>query len=135
MWTLQYALWRGIHSFRKDCSTQTSTCSPWHTQVRPFPSLRRKMKDYIKEWQAIINPFAANKEYPTRPNPSLFAKKPKPPQTKRSNTETKYDIKKLHKPRKVDREHSKMFHHNGLAQTKQQRPHPRIPQLPNQLHQ
>ena len=71
---------KGIYTFRKDPNTQMSTCSPWHTQVRPFPSLRRRMEDYIKEHQNIMNPFSPKRECPNRPKPPPFTKNPKPPQ-------------------------------------------------------
>ena len=35
---------KGTHTFRKDRSTQVSRCSPWGTEGRPFPSLRKKCK-------------------------------------------------------------------------------------------
>ena len=109
---------KGIDPFRKDHSIHTSTCSLWGTWVRPFPSLRTKMKDYIKEHKVIMNPFAANRECPTRTNPLPFVKKPKIIPTKRSHMETKHDIKKLNKPRKVDKGHSEMFQYNGFPQSK-----------------
>ena len=40
---------KGIHTFRKDWIMQISRCSPWGMGVKPFPSLRKKMKDYIEE--------------------------------------------------------------------------------------
>ena len=76
------------------------------------------MKDYIKEYQNIIYPFAADREYPTRPNPPPFVKKPKVTPTKRSHIETKHDLKKQHKPRKVGKGHTEMFQYNGFAQAK-----------------
>ena len=82
---------KGIHTFRKDHNTQTS-------------SLRRKMKDYIEEYQNIINPHASNRENTNRPSPSPFPKKSKITLTKRSYTETKCNIKKLYKPRRVAQE-------------------------------
>ena len=109
---------KGIHTFTKDHNTQMSTCSLWGTPVRPFPSLRRKMKDYTEECQAFINPFAVNRENPNRPNPSPFAKKPKTIPTKRSHMETKCDIKKLCKPRKAHKGHSKMCQYNEFVQAK-----------------
>ena len=48
---------KGIHTFRKDWTMQVSKCSPWGRGVKPFPSLKKKMKDYIEECKAIANPF------------------------------------------------------------------------------
>ena len=71
---------KGIHTFRRDCTTQISKCSPWGLEVRPFPSLQ-KMRDYIEERQAIVNPFSS-KSYPSGHNPSPFVQWPKATTTK-----------------------------------------------------
>ena len=120
---------KGIHTFWKYCNTQTSSCSPWDTWVQPFPSLRTKMKDYIEEHQNIINPFATNREYPTDPAPHYLLRSQNHPNhiynltiykypTKRRHMETKHNIKKLCKPRRVDKTHSKRFRCNQLALAK-----------------
>ena len=57
---------KGIHTFKKD-STQVSRCSLWGLEVRPFPSLRKKMQAYIEERQNIANPFTY-RSYPSRPH-------------------------------------------------------------------
>ena len=111
-----------ICTFRKYHNTKTSTCSPWGTLVRTFPSLRRKMKDYIEEHQSIINPFATNREYPNRPSPSSFAKKPKSTPITRRYMETKCNIKKLYKARQ--REALKGSSTTGLPKPIQWRPCP-----------
>ena len=36
---------KGIHTFRKDRNTQLSRCSPWGTEMKPFPSLKKKMTE------------------------------------------------------------------------------------------
>ena len=82
---------KGIHTFRKDCTTQISKCSPWGSEVRPFPSPRKKMKDYLEERQTIDNPFS--RSFPNRPHPSLFAKQPNATPVKKRTVRTK--------PRKV----------------------------------
>ena len=41
-------------------------------EVRPFPSLGKKMREYIEERQALANAFS-NRSFPSRPNPSPFA--------------------------------------------------------------
>ena len=43
--------------------------------------------------------------------------------------ETKYDIKKLHKPRKVHKGHSEMFWYNGIAQGKTAKTAPQNPTI------
>ena len=39
---------RGIHTFRRDWTTQVISCNPWSTRVCPYPSLIRKMKTYLE---------------------------------------------------------------------------------------
>ena len=65
---------KGIHNFRKDCTSQKSTCTPWGLQVKPFPSLRKMIKAYMEERQNIANPFSPTQKYPNRPKPSPFVK-------------------------------------------------------------
>ena len=65
---------KGIHTFRKNRNTKISRCNPWGTTVKPFPSLKKKMAEYLRQRQTIANPFA-NRSYPSRPKPSPFAKK------------------------------------------------------------
>ena len=51
-----HTLW-GIHTFRKDSNTQVIKCSPCVTEVKPFPSLHRKMTEYLRHREAIANPI------------------------------------------------------------------------------
>ena len=78
---------RGIHTFRKDRNTQMSKCSPWGTDVKPFLCLQKKMMEYLRQRQAIANPFA-NRSYHSRPKPSPFAKRPKATPVKSSQMVT-----------------------------------------------
>ena len=39
----------GIHTFRKDRNTQAIKYSPWGTKIKPFPSLQRKMMEYLRQ--------------------------------------------------------------------------------------
>ena len=56
---------------------QTSRCSPWSSQFKPFPSLRKKMRGYMDERWTITHPFSTTQKYQSRPNPSLFVMLPK----------------------------------------------------------
>ena len=67
-----------------------------------FQSLRKKVREYKEERQNIFNPFVTNREFPNKPDPSAFIKKPKTISTKRNHMETRHDIKKL---RKGDKSH------------------------------
>ena len=86
---------KGILTFRKDCSSQSSVCSPWGSCVKPFPSLHEKMADYIKERQTIANPFHCNQSFPNRPNSSLLANlcKAAPKREKNSKSHSKENTK------------------------------------------
>ena len=91
---------KGNHTLRKDRSIQVSKCSPWGMEVRPFPSLRKKIQDYIEERQAIANPFI--RSYSSRPNPSLFEKWPEATPAKKRTVVSKCKIDKLSQQRKVN---------------------------------
>ena len=39
---------RGIHTFRRDRTTQVISCNPWSTRLHPYPSLIRMMKMYLQ---------------------------------------------------------------------------------------
>ena len=39
---------RGIHTFRRDWTTQVISCNPWHTRLYPYPFQIRKMKIYLE---------------------------------------------------------------------------------------
>ena len=57
IWTVD-----GIHTYRKDRMTQVALCSPWSRQVKPFPSLRKKIAEYQEEKRRSFNPFTPVKE-------------------------------------------------------------------------
>ena len=39
---------RGIHTFRRDCTTQVISCKPWSPRLCPYPSLIKKMQTYLE---------------------------------------------------------------------------------------
>ena len=92
---------KGIHTFRKDQSMQISRCSLWGMGVKLLPSLRKKMKEYIKECLTIANPFN-HRSYPCRPNPLPFTKWPKATPVKRSTVVTRHNIENCQKPRNIN---------------------------------
>ena len=49
---------KGVHNFRRDHATQSSMCSPWGLQVKPFPLLVRKMEVHMEERRNVLNPFS-----------------------------------------------------------------------------
>ena len=86
-------LW-GIHMYKKDRSTQAVKCSPWGTEVKPFPSLQKKMTEYLRQRQIIATPFS-NRSYQPRPKTTPI---------RRSNlvTLTRTNREKLSQCRKVN---------------------------------
>ena len=40
---------RGIHTLRRDQTTQVISCNPWSTRLCCYPSLIRKMKTYLEQ--------------------------------------------------------------------------------------
>ena len=111
---------KGIHTFRRDCNIQASVCSPWGMLVRLFPSIRKKMKEYIKERQSILNPLAPNREFPNRPVPHHSWKSPKAPQPKEVTQKADVTLRNL------EEEIRDASITKGVSKPKQQRPHPRI---------
>ena len=79
---------KGIHTFREDHTTQISKCSPWGLEVRAFPSIGKKTRECMEKRQALANLFS-NRSYPSRLNPSLFAKQPKATPAKKRTTVAK----------------------------------------------
>ena len=38
----------GIHTFKRDLTTQVISCKPWSPRLQPYPSLIRKMQTYLE---------------------------------------------------------------------------------------
>ena len=84
---------QGIHTYRKDRSMQVMKCSPWGPEVQPFPSLKKKMVEFMKHRLIIVTPFT-NRSF--QPRHKVAAKKcnllPK----------TRLNRAKLSQPRKIN---------------------------------
>ena len=48
---------RRIHTFRRDRTTQIIKCSPWEAKVQPYPSLKKKMVEFMWHRRTIAIPF------------------------------------------------------------------------------
>ena len=57
MWTVG-----GIHTYRRDRTTQVASYSPWNRQLKPFPFLRKKITEYQEEKSRNFNPFTLVRE-------------------------------------------------------------------------
>ena len=51
---------KGIHSYRKDHTSEQVTCSPRSRQMKPFPSLRKKIGAFEEEKNNKNSPFYTN---------------------------------------------------------------------------
>ena len=65
---------KGIHTFKRDCTTQVTSCRPWSSQLCPYSSLVKKMKAYLEERRNNANPLHLTNTYPGRPTTLLPAK-------------------------------------------------------------
>ena len=83
-----------IHTYKKDRSTEVSKCIPWRTEVKPFPSLLKKMAENFRCRQIITTPFA-NRSFKLRP-------KATPARQSNLVTLTRPNREKLFQPRKVN---------------------------------
>ena len=63
---------KGICTFRKDYKSQITNCIPWGTKVQAYPSLKKKMVEFMRHQQTITIPFA-NRPY--QPRPKVLVKK------------------------------------------------------------
>ena len=87
-----HTLW-GIHTYKKDRSTQVIKCSPWGNEVKPFLSLQKKMVEFMRCRQIITAPFA-NRSF--QPRPKVAARKQNLVTLTRPNRE------KLSQPRNIN---------------------------------
>ena len=55
---------KGIHTLKKDRSTMYHHCSPWGSQVHPFPSFMKKMEAHLVGKKKYCRPFLS---YPYLP--------------------------------------------------------------------
>ena len=83
----------GIHTYKKDRSTQVIKCSPWGTKVKPFASLQKKMVEYLRCRQITATSFS-NRSYQPRPKATAIRR------CKLVNL-TRPNREKLFQPRKV----------------------------------
>ena len=58
---------KGIHTFKRDCTTQITSCRPWSSQLHPYSSLEKNMKAYLEQRRNDTNPFHPTSTYPDRP--------------------------------------------------------------------
>ena len=59
---------KGIHTFRKDCTTQIIMCKPWSPRLSPYPSLAQKMQTYLELKDPKANHPCSSPNHPDKPN-------------------------------------------------------------------
>ena len=79
---------------------QFTTCSPWGSLVKSFPSLQKKMNAYMEDRSKIANLFTQAQRPNNRQNLFPFTKKTN--STKRSKSDSKKGSKKHQKSRKIE---------------------------------
>ena len=72
---MEMTIWMvdGIHTYRRDQTTQVTFYSPWSRQVKPFSSLRKKIAEYREEKMESHKKRNSNPLTPVQEN--NFAKK------------------------------------------------------------
>ena len=89
---------RGIHTFRRDWTTEVISCNPWSLRLCPYPSLIRKMKTYLELEGKLGNQPCTNIFLPDKN--SLPQKTPLPKKAKRKKR-AKVPVKRRFKVRVI----------------------------------
>ena len=102
---------QGIHTFKKVRNTQMIRCSPWGSEIKPFPSLQRKMMEYLWQKQTITTSYQST---PGRNQAITTLSRPKASPMRKCN-KTRPIKDKLSRPRKVIVGFHKRFYADKLA--------------------
>ena len=62
---------RGIHTCKKDRSSHINRYSPWGSEITPFPSLKKKMIEFVRQREATTTLF----NFSDQPKPKATAAK------------------------------------------------------------
>ena len=57
---------KGMHSFKRDHSTQIISCKPWRPNHHPYPSLARKIRTYLELKDQVADSPCPSPNYPER---------------------------------------------------------------------
>ena len=69
---------RGIHAFRRDCTTQIIICKPWSPRLYPYTSFAQKMQTYVELKDPEANHQCSSPNHPDKPNTPSLQKAPAP---------------------------------------------------------
>ena len=96
---------KGIHTYKKDHSTQMSSYSPWCSQVWPFPSLIKKVEVYLEERRNIKDPFHLTCMYADRHaiSPCTKLQRPKRKKVKNLKNRTRAESQKVQRKSEIRR--------------------------------
>ena len=78
---------KGIHTFRKDHTSEQATCRPLSRQMTPLLSLRKKIEEFEEEKNDENSPF--------HPNPITFTKKEAPTRRSRERSHKRSQHRRL----------------------------------------
>ena len=90
---------QGIHTFRRDRTSQVIKCNPWSTRLCPYPFLIQKMKTYL-ELEGRYGPKS-------RPQPQTQSQQilPQPNQPPATSSPTKHQPQSQEIPRTQNKCH------------------------------
>ena len=69
---LKVCILKGINTFKKDYKLPSSKCSPWGTEVQPYPILRKKRVEFMHRREKQLPPMLTR---PTILKPAIPSKK------------------------------------------------------------
>ena len=58
---------RGVHTHKKDRSSQVNNYSPWRSEITPFPSLKKEMSEFMGQGKVITTPFNISPNWNQKP--------------------------------------------------------------------
>ena len=94
---------KGIHTFRRDCTTQIISCKPWSPRLQPYPSLVRRMQTYLELKGQNASQSCPSSNQAVRP--TLLWKTPVPKKAidRRQKKRSRMPIRKQFKVRLVEK--------------------------------
>ena len=70
---------QGIHTFRRDRTSQVINCNPWSTRLHPYPFLIWKIKTYL-EWEGRLDPKSRSQPHTQMHQTHMQPDQPRPAQ-------------------------------------------------------
>ena len=108
---------KGIHVFRRDCTTQIISCKPWSPRLHPNPSLMRRMQMYLGLKGQGANQPCSSSNQAVKPTSLQKAPVPKKAIEKRQKKRSKMPIRKQFKVRLTEKPLSHTTKAEAIATT------------------